>query len=307
MMRSLSKAIDGLLAKSPIQSLFRRRGWGALTVLAYHEISDASRFASQMEYVRKRLHPVAVDDVVDAMTLGACLPERATLVTFDDGHRSVLETALPILSERSIPAVVYVVAGLLDTDEPSWWDEVEALVRTGGVTEQVRKGLGPAEVVRVLKRVSNDRRLEAIEQLRRSASGSAPRTPQLRRDELPELEAHGITVGNHTLTHPCLHQCDEATIQYELETSQRILTEALGYAPRTLAYPNGDHDPRVRQAVEAVGFEAAFLFDHRLSPSPPADPLRISRLRVNSDTPMDRFKIILSGLHPAIHHARGRA
>ena len=131
--------------------------------------------------------------------------------------------------------------------------------------------------------------------------------PQLQREELPVLEAGGITVGNHTLTHPCLHQCDETTIRHELEASQRILAEALGHAPRTLAYPNGDHDPRVRRAVAELGFEAAFLFDHRLSAKPPEDPLRISRLRVNADTPMDRFKIILSGLHPALHRLRGRS
>jgi hypothetical protein len=30
-------------------------------------------------------------------------------------------------------------------------------------------------------------------------------------------------------------------------------------------------------------------------------------VRVNSDTSLDRFAIILSGLHPALHHARGRS
>ena len=39
----------------------------------------------------------------------------------------------------------------------------------------------------------------------------------------------------------------------------------------------------------------------------PGHPLRLSRVRVNSDTSLDRFAIILSGLHPALHHARGRS
>jgi hypothetical protein len=49
----------------------------------------------------------------------------------------------------------------------------------------------------------------------------------------------------------------------------------------------------------------AFLFDHRLAPLPLREPLRISRLRVNSDTSTDRFRIILSGLHPTVHRVRG--
>jgi hypothetical protein len=34
--------------------------------------------------------------------------------------------------------------------------------------------------------------------------------------------------------------------------------------------------------------------------------MRLSRLRVNSDTGLDRFALILSGLHPTLHRARGR-
>ena len=302
-----SPFLDRALAGSPAQPFYRRRARRALSVLAYHEVTDAPTFDAQMAYVRGHLRPVSVADVLAAVRGKAALPERAVLVTFDDGHRSVLETALPILRERGVPAAVYVVAGLLDTDEPFWWDEVEALVRNGGVMEPMPSEKQPAEVVRALKRVPNEQRLAAIAQLRQSARAQASRMPQLRRGELPVLEAGGITVGNHTLTHPCLHQCDEATIRHELEASQRILAEALGRVPRTLAYPNGDLDPRVRRAVAELGFEAAFLFDHRLSAKPPADPLRISRLRVNADTPMDRYKIILSGLHPALHRLRGRS
>ena len=259
-----------------------------------------------MDWMQARLHPIHLRDVIAACRNGLELPERAVLVTFDDGHRSVLEAALPILSERGIPAAVYVVAGLLDSDEPFWWAEVEALVRNGGRTMHAAGNLSPGDMVRALKEVPNVQRLAAIEQLRLTAHKPAPRVLQLRREELPVLEEGGITVGNHTLTHPCLHQCDEQTIRHELAASQEILIAALGHAPRTLAYPNGDHDPRVRQAAKDAGFEAAFLFDHRLSANPPTDPLRISRLRVDSTTSMDRFKIILSGLHPAIHHSLGR-
>ena len=299
--------LDRALVWSPLQALARWRSRRRLTVLAYHAVVSEHVVGQQMDYIAARFRPVSEADVVAAVRGGAPLPDRAVLVTFDDGHRSVLETALPILRERGIPAVVYVVAGLLDTDQPFWWDEVETLVAHGGQTEYVAAGTLPDDAVRMLKKLSNEQRLAALAQLRDTASSPAPRMPQLRRDELRELEAGGITIGNHTLTHPCLHRCDEATIRHELAASQHILTEALGYAPRTLAYPNGDHDPRVRQAAEEAGFEAAFLFDHRLSANLPADPMRISRLRVNADTPMDRFKIILSGLHPAIHHARGRA
>ena len=84
-------------------------------------------------------------------------------------------------------------------------------------------------------------------------------------------------------------------------------TDALGHAPRTFAYPNGDWDGRAEEALADAGYEAAFLFDHRANPATPRHPLRISRLRVNSTTSPGRFATIVSGLHPALHRARGRS
>jgi peptidoglycan/xylan/chitin deacetylase (PgdA/CDA1 family) len=131
--------------------------------------------------------------------------------------------------------------------------------------------------------------------------------PQLRRDELPLLEAAGVTVGNHTVTHPCLPQCDADKAVAEVQEAHRRLRDALGHEPRTFAYPNGDWDERAEKALAGAGYEAAFLFDHRTNPATPRHPLRISRLRVNSTTSLDRLAMIVSGLHPALHRARGRS
>ncbi len=296
--------MDAALLRSPAQPLFRRRAARRLAVLAYHEVTDPQRLTRHLDYIAQHLHPVSHDVLLDALHGRRTLPRRAVFITFDDGHRSVLETALPLLRERGIPAAVYVIAGLLDTDQPFWWTEVETLARNGGTTRHAAAGTAPGDAVRTLKKLPDARRLAAIDELRRTARHPALRMPQLRRDELPALEAGGIAVGNHTLTHPCLGRCPEEKIRHELKASQQILTEALGHPPRTLAYPNGDEDPRVVQAA-GCGFEAAFLFDHRLSENPPPNPLRISRLRVGCGASMGRFRLLLSGLHPALHRLRG--
>ena len=301
--RFAGRALSRLSAKY----FFEMRRRKSLAVLAYHEVLDGALFARHMDHVQAHYSPVSEAEVIAAAQGRSGLPERALFVTFDDGHRSVLEIALPILRDRGIPAVVYVVAGLLDTDQPFWWDEVEALVQRGGTTSRVDSRLAPADVVRAFKRLSQAERVAALDELRVTADEPAPRMRQLQLEELAELVDGGVAVGNHTLTHPCLHQCDTETIGHELEASQEVLAEALGRPPRTLAYPNGDQDPRVREAAARCGFEAAFLFDHRLSAMPPPDPLRISRLRTDADASLDRFKIIVSGLHPTLHHAIGRS
>jgi len=68
------------------------------------------------------------------------LPHNAVLVTIDDGCRSLLTEALPVLREFAVPAVAYVSAGLVgaaavaaDHAEPyASWDEL-AKLRDAGV------------------------------------------------------------------------------------------------------------------------------------------------------------------------------
>ncbi len=296
---------DSLLAQSPAQAWWRTRSRDRLAVLAYHGVDDPQQFEVQMQWLAAELTPIALEDLLVATETDEPLPTNAVLITFDDGERSLLEDGVPVLKKLGIPAVAFVVGGLLDTDQPFWWDEVGALIGLGGKCEILEAGASAENVVRLLKQVPNEQRLNAIEQLRYSASDAAPQRAQLLSEELPLLEEAGIAIGNHTLTHPCLDQCMGETIRAEMESSQQILTEILGRPPVAIAYPNGNHNEAVLNAAAKNGFQLGFAFDHRLNRLPLGNPLRISRLRVNSDTPMDRFKIILSGLHPMLHRLRG--
>ncbi len=59
--------------------------------------------------------------------------------------------------------------------------------------------------------------------------------------------------------------------------------------------------------LRRLGYDVAFLFDHRLAAVPAADPFRVSRLRISSDAPVARLKTMLSGLNPALHQLRHKA
>ncbi len=297
---------DAALRRSPAQPLFLWRAARRLVVLAYHTVADPDRFAQQITHLAAAMQPVSLDEVIEAQAGGQALPRRAVLVTFDDGDRSVYEQALPVLREHGVPAAVFVIAGLLDSRKPFWWIEAEGLLRRGG-RAAILGEVGPVAAVAALKRLPDEQRLAALEELRRSAGGTPPEMPQLRRSELRRLESAGVRVGNHTLTHPCLDRCTREKVGFELSRAHDILTEALGSPPAAFAYPNGNWDARAAAHLRDLGYAAAFLFDHRIGRYPPADALSISRVRVNSTTPLDRFRIIVSGLHPFLHHAIGRS
>ncbi|MFD0331181.1 polysaccharide deacetylase family protein [Streptacidiphilus monticola] len=103
-----------------------------LTVLAFREIPDRATLRAQLDRIQRNSVPVSLAQVESALNGGPALPPRSVLLTFESGHRSVVTQALPVLTERRLPAVAFVVAELVDTEQPYWWDEAEALVRAGG-------------------------------------------------------------------------------------------------------------------------------------------------------------------------------
>lgn len=288
-----------------MQALFQLRASRRLGVLAYHAIHDASQFKEHLDYIRRAMAPVSLDEVIAAVRGGRLLPRRAVLVTFDDGDRTIVDTAMPLLRGLGIPAVAFVVAGVVDSADPFWWDEVTELLRNGGsIPGLITRS--PEEAVRMLKRAPNRTRLAALSELRRTTASQPVLRRQLSAEELRVLESAGIEVGNHTLTHPCLSRCEIEEGDEEIGSAHARLSDALGHPPRAFAYPDGDWDPRVPPILKGLGYEAGFLFDHRLTNPRRDDPFQLSRLRIDSLAGIDRLRIVATGLHPTIHHLRGR-
>jgi peptidoglycan/xylan/chitin deacetylase (PgdA/CDA1 family) len=93
-------------------------GSTALRVLMYHKINDipdnpttvpTDRFDAQLTQLGELGYEVVgLDAVLDHYALGAALPERAVLITFDDGYLDVFENALPVLRAHGYEAVIFV-------------------------------------------------------------------------------------------------------------------------------------------------------------------------------------------------------
>jgi peptidoglycan/xylan/chitin deacetylase (PgdA/CDA1 family) len=300
-MRSIA---DRVLGRSPYQHYCLHRSEHRLTVLAYHEITDDETFSRQLDWLTTRFNPISLAQLVENVHGGSSLPPRAVLLTFDDGDPSVLKNAAPLLKQRQVPALAFVVAGLLGSTRPQWWQEARHLVEHGGRTQIAT---GPASrVVRELKTIPDDKRLEALENLRSTASAEAPPAMNLSESDLVDLEQHGVDIGNHSLTHPMLDQCGSGKLEMEVELSHAILAGALGHAPVAFAYPNGNASDTAVDILKRLGYDLAFLFDHRQERLPIRNPLSISRIRADAHARLQRFELLTSGLHSDLHHLLGR-
>ena len=252
------------------------------------------------------MHPLSLEDVVSVLAgPRQWFPDKAVLITFDDADRTLLDEGLPILARLKIPAVAFVIAGYLGAHRPFWWREVEYLIDSGATTPALNSE--PERAVPQLKRMPDRVRRRTIHLLRRTIESLPERAEQLRTSDLRLLHDEGIAIGNHTMTHPLLDRCSVRRVRSEIQRAHRILHDAVGVRPVAFAYPNGNCHLEAIRILKELGYKAGFLFDHRVGKVPIPDPFRISRVRVGSHASLNRFRLIVSGLHPMIHHLLGRS
>jgi peptidoglycan/xylan/chitin deacetylase (PgdA/CDA1 family) len=215
--------------------LLRARTARRLAVLTFREVFDRGVFEAQLDRVLRSATPVSVSQVERAMTGGPSLPPHSVLLTFEHGHRSVATEVLPLLAARRVPALAFVVAGLVDSDRPYWWDEAEYLVAQGGWARSL-SGRAGGPVVEKLAALPDPDRRRSLAELRVTARHRALSAPQLTSDDLHRLLDAGIAVGSHGLDHARLDRCDEYALREEIVGAHDRLTELTGAATTSASW-----------------------------------------------------------------------
>ena len=95
---------------------------GTLRVLMYHKVNDqrgnslsvpTSLFDEQMAYLQQHYRVVSVPEVLSHLA-GGDLPQRAVLLTFDDGYLDIFTNALPILKRYKHKAAIFVSTDFIE-------------------------------------------------------------------------------------------------------------------------------------------------------------------------------------------------
>jgi peptidoglycan/xylan/chitin deacetylase (PgdA/CDA1 family) len=202
-------------------------------VLSYHAVSvdwpaplsvTPDRFERQLRLLAARGYRGVTFTEATSAPAG-----RSVAVTFDDGYRSVLRLAFPILQRVGFPASVFVPTAFVGVERAMSWPGIDRWI--GGPHEHELVPLSWAE--------------------------------------LEELAAAGWEVGSHTVAHPYLTHLAPHELAHELSESKRACEEALGRGCMSLAYPYGDYDDAVVRAVAAAGYSAACTVPRVLEPPRP--------------------------------------
>ena len=241
------------------------------------EISVAM-LEKHLDWLGRHFEVVSLDDLTTKMNRRARSKPLAA-VTFDDGYSDVFHNGFPLLKRKGIPAGIFVVTDLVGTTElpvhdrlyavlaQSWsrWtaprNELARLFRTG---EAAFAGLvqNPFSATQyLLRNFDHQSVLEAIDSLdadvRISRYAPAALHP-LSWEMLTAMRDAGMTIGSHSKTHAFLTNESRERVQREAEDSRAALQQRLGIEVSCFAYPGGDFNASVVEAVHAAGYRLAF-------------------------------------------------
>lgn len=288
-----------------------------LSILIYHRVLarpdplfpgevDRTLFQRQLRLLRRFYTPLPLHLALQRLQDGS-LPPRAACITFDDGYADNAEHALPLLQQHGLHATFFIATGYLDGGQ-MWNDRVIDAVRQVKAATLDLRDLGldllplaslaqrRAAIEHVLGRLKYlpfEQRQHLAVEVQRRAGGARHGHPHamLTTAQLQGLQAAGMGIGAHTVSHPILAALSERAARNDIANGKRAL-EQLIQAPVTLfAYPNGkagrDYGPAHVAIVKSLGFAGAVTTDWGAArPGPGLDLFQLPRF-----TPWDRGRL----------------
>ena len=239
--------------------------------------SDA--LEESIQYFARTFNVVPLSHILDAIDGHRALKPPTLAITFDDGKKSFLTHALPVLQKYRLCATVFIVTKTLEPSFALWTDIVEQLVaRLESVRLPRYLGYGPSldastrplkreTVIRLkayLRYLPARRREAAIRELLRANELSQGELSTaglyLTRQDIPELLKSGIEIGSHSHSHEVFSLLSQEEARSELVTSKLTLEKITGKTVECFAFPNGtraDFRPHDVSLAKEEGYRAA--------------------------------------------------
>lgn len=228
-------------------------------VLAYHDIMDSApdqqyvatrtaNFVAQMRWLKANHYvPVTMDQIFDARDGKADLPEKAVLLTFDDGYRSMYDRVFPILKRNHWPALFAPVGAWVDTPP-------DQMVNFSGQMRPRDKFVNWDQV----REMSESGLIEVAAHTQNMHHGILANPQGNVEPAAAALKYDPITKRYETL--------DEFRQRFDEDVTiiSNTITRVTGKAPRVWVWPYGAASGIGLEVAKAHGYQAAMSLDEGL-------------------------------------------
>lgn len=238
------------------------------------------------------------------------------LITFDDAWQDNHTHAFDVLKRSRTPAVIFVPVDYIGSGKLFWQE------RLGHIVDSICTH-PPETAARILEKhgwgylpaLPRDRRSVAIRsairdikhkdyaEIERIIADLETVLDEPMDDygpdnylgvaQMREMAGHGISFQSHACSHRILPRLSVQEVEHELAASRQWLRDHLDIESIALAYPNGDHSPRVRQLAAEAGYQLAFTTVNGCV-DPRGDPFAVRRINLSSDAAGSEARLLLT-------------
>ncbi len=266
-------------------NLRRKISKSQVIILVYHRIGPVTDkwsinpmlhhklFEEQINYFSKNFEIISLNALSEMITKGT-IPEKAVVITFDDGYKDNYEVAFPILKKYNAPATIFLATGAIEEKKLFWWDLINYVLFHTDMKSIDIQGIGSYQLIsnedkietglniqEKLKKMDNNKKESIIEELINLTDVNIPeklgKNYILSWREIKRMEKKGIEFGSHTVNHPILTNVSLDEAKWEIINSKNCIEENLATEVKSFAYPNGDYNAKILSLVENLGFSSS--------------------------------------------------
>lgn len=282
-----------ITASRPLLRLLNRISGNLPKIFVYHRFAPAGisiphrvnvdSFAWQLDTINRDFEIITFGECIERFLRNRQWPRGCAVLTVDDGYHDMYEYAWPELKKRNLVATFFVTTGFVNGDLWLWPDRLKfALSETLRSCCNVNMGRNVvsinlkdrASIEKTWKifsdyciSIADNDRLTFINQVEEALAVIPPAVPTpdfspVSWSQLIDMQASGIEIGGHTITHPILSKTEIDALDREVRVCRHILQQKLSLEINSFCYPNGmsgDINDAVVAAVELAGFRGAVL------------------------------------------------
>jgi peptidoglycan/xylan/chitin deacetylase (PgdA/CDA1 family) len=271
-----------------LQAAGRLRGPSA-AILMYHSVMEdpgsqeaylgeiihsQKVFRQQIELLARRFRPTSLDQVERFINGKAEIPDRAVVVTFDDGYTDNYEIAAPVLNELGVPATFYATVECVDrrmlpwparlrfcfrkTKQKRWTDSSGKVWPLSNQPERESAFLRSCDECCQLTGAVQEKYVASVANELDNQVPVDSGALMMNYDQMRALVRQGHIVGSHTLTHPNMAYVNSDVARHEMIESKRRLEQELGNPVLHFAYPCPALSPHWTEGTVATSREIGY-------------------------------------------------
>lgn len=291
------KVIFPFLINSKLIKLFSAESKHNAMILMYHGVVpeanlnispnhlSLNNFEAQIKYLSSEFNIVSLEDIFSLYRNSESKTKTTLAITFDDGYENNFKYAFPVLQKYNVPATIFTVTKQLEN--PGfilWYDFVDVLknhiplsffqenikkldkqlgkfdvvINSWGELKQFLKTLNQSE-----KEVVLNRRMIDLQEILLKVPDEFYKLLNIEQMKIM-LDSGLIKIGSHTHSHPNLDIISDEESRSELALSKRHLEKNLNIEIKSIAFPDGAYNEKVKTNALNAGYKNLLAVNYRL-------------------------------------------